>query len=152
MYCKNCGKQIPNGMKELCDDCEGLFKTSVIEDGESQKFEVVQEVQNNSSDNSYSTNNNYDTSYQNNTQKAQYFNNAKQKSKVAAGILGLLFGSLGVHNFYLGYTGKAVAQLLMTILSCGLLTPISALWGFIEAILILTGDISTDANGVSLRE
>ena len=69
------------------------------------------------------------------------------KSKVAAGILGILLGSLGVHNFYLGYTGKAVAQLLITILSCGILAAISGIWGLIEGIMILTGSINTDGKG-----
>ena len=27
------------------------------------------------------------------------------KSKIAAGLLGILLGGFGVHNFYLGYTG-----------------------------------------------
>lgn len=71
----------------------------------------------------------------------------KHKSKVAAGILGILFGGFGVHNFYLGYTGKAVAQLLITVLSCFLLSLVSAIWGFIEGILILTDSINEDANG-----
>lgn len=69
------------------------------------------------------------------------------KSKVAAGILGIFLGSLGVHNFYLGYSGKAVAQLLITLLSCGMLSVISAVWGLIEGIQILTGSITTDAEG-----
>ena len=43
------------------------------------------------------------------------------KSRMAAGILGLLLGGLGIHNFYLGYTGKGLAQLLITVLSFGLL-------------------------------
>lgn len=38
-----------------------------------------------------------------------------QKSKMAAGLLGIFLGGLGVHNFYLGYTGKAVAQLLISL-------------------------------------
>lgn len=33
------------------------------------------------------------------------------KSKIVSGLLGIFLGSLGVHNFYLGYTNKAVAQL-----------------------------------------
>ena len=33
-----------------------------------------------------------------------------QKSKIVAGLLGLFLGGLGVHNFYLGYTGKAVGS------------------------------------------
>ncbi len=75
-----------------------------------------------------------------------------QKSKIAGGLLGIFLGGLGVHNFYLGYTGKAVAQLLITILSCGFLSFVSAIWGLIEGILILTGSINTDAMGVPLRD
>lgn len=30
-----------------------------------------------------------------------------QKSKMAAGLLGIFLGGLGIHNFYLGYTGKS---------------------------------------------
>ena len=70
------------------------------------------------------------------------------KSKMAAGLLGIFLGSLGIHNFYLGYTGKAVAQLLITILSCGFLAIVSEIWGLIEGIQILTGSISVDAKGV----
>ena len=42
--------------------------------------------------------------------------NVEQKSRTVAGLMGILFGvflgGLGIHNFYLGYTKKAVAQLL----------------------------------------
>lgn len=77
----------------------------------------------------------------------QYNNNPNAKSKIAAGLLGIFLGTFGVHNFYLGYTGKAIAQLLITILSCGTLSVISGIWGLIEGIMILTGSITTDANG-----
>lgn len=79
-------------------------------------------------------------------------NNSNDKSKIAAGILGILLGSLGIHNFYLGYTGKAIAQLLITILSCGTLSVVSGIWGLIEGIMILTGSITTDAQGNTLSE
>lgn len=69
------------------------------------------------------------------------------KSKNIAGFLGIVFGALGIHNFYLGYIGKAVAQLLITVLSFGFLGVISAIWGLIEGILILTGKIAKDAKG-----
>ena len=36
---------------------------------------------------------------------------APLKSKMAAGLLGIFLGCFGVHNFYLGYTTKAVIQL-----------------------------------------
>lgn len=83
-----------------------------------------------------------------------------RKSKLAAGLLGLFLGCYGVHNFYLGYTGKAVAQLLMgilgTLFSClvipALALAASFIWGFVEGILILAGTIRVDGHGVPLRE
>ena len=47
------------------------------------------------------------------------------KSKIAAGILGILLGCFGVHNFYLGYKNKAILQLVLTIV--GFLTIIIAI-------------------------
>ena len=76
-----------------------------------------------------------------------YNNGSQPKSKIAAGLLGIFLGCFGVHNFYLGYTGKAVAQLLITILSCFILSFVSVVWGLIEGILILTGSINVDAEG-----
>lgn len=62
-----------------------------------------------------------------------------QKSKIVAGLLGLFLGGLGVHNFYLGYTGKAVAQLLLTLIGWIILIGpiISGIWALIESVLIL---------------
>ena len=74
-----------------------------------------------------------------------------RKSKIAAGVLGILLGAFGVHNFYLGYTGKAVAQLLVTLLSCGALSVVSAVWGLIEGIMILTGSVAVDGQGIPLE-
>ncbi len=76
----------------------------------------------------------------------------EQKSKLAAGLLGIFLGYLGVHNFYLGYTGKAVAQLLITILTCGAGAMVTSIWGLIEGILILTGSIDKDANNIPLKD
>lgn len=74
------------------------------------------------------------------------------KSKLAAGLLGILIGGLGVHNFYLGFTGKGVAQLLLSLLSFGLLSWVSAIWGLIEGIMILVDSNPKDAKGKKLRE
>lgn len=65
------------------------------------------------------------------------------KSKLVAGLLGIFLGVFGVHNFYLGFTGKAIAQLLITILSFGILSFVSATWGLIEGILILASATGT---------
>ena len=74
------------------------------------------------------------------------------KSKIVAGFFGIFLGCFGVHNFYLGYTSKAVTELLITVLSCFLLSPISAIWGLIEGILILAGSIDTDSDGRKLTD
>lgn len=73
--------------------------------------------------------------------------NVGSKSKIAAGVLAILLGSFGIHNFYLGYNGKAVVQLLITLLSCFIFSFVSAIWGIIEGILILTGSIAVDGYG-----
>jgi TM2 domain-containing membrane protein YozV len=82
------------------------------------------------------------------------------KSKMAAGLLGIFLGWLGVHNFYLGYTSKAVIQLVVSILgiltSCLIIGAFAimgmGIWGLIEGIFILTGKIDRDAQGVPLSE
>ena len=78
----------------------------------------------------------------------------KGKSKLVAGLLGIFLGGLGIHNFYLGYTKKAVAQLLICLLgSCLVVGPIAAeIWGLIEGIQILCGKINVDANGMPLSD
>ncbi len=70
------------------------------------------------------------------------------KSRVAAGVLGICLGVFGVHNFYLGYTGKAVAQLVLGVLV--ITSPISFIWGLVEGIQILTGSIKVDGEGKPL--
>ena len=79
-------------------------------------------------------------------------NGVQAKSKLVAGLLGILLGALGVHNFYLGYNNKGVAQLLITVLSCGVLSFVSAIWGLIEGIEVLTGTINVDADGNPLGD
>lgn len=79
--------------------------------------------------------------------------NSNSKSKIAAGLLGIFLGSLGIHNFYLGYNSKAIAQLILTMVGwifCGIGPVVAAIWGLIEGILILTGSINQDAAGNQL--
>ena len=121
-FCTNCGQEIEDS-SSFCYNC-----------GSAINGEKKSESINNDNENKSNVSGNY------------------QKSKIGAGLLGILLGALGVHNFYLGYTGKAVAQLLITILSCGVLSFVSAIWGLIEGILILTGSINLDADGNPLGE
>lgn len=85
---------------------------------------------------------------------------ANAKSKIAAGIFAIFLGCFGVHNFYLGYTSKAVTQLVLTIvgilLCCIFIGAFLVLgieiWGIVEGVMILTGKIDRDANGVPLKD
>lgn len=71
------------------------------------------------------------------------------KSKLVAGLLGILLGSLGIHRFYLGYTKIGIIQIIASVLTCGL----AGLWGTVEGVLILLGNtITTDAEGNPLAD
>jgi len=70
------------------------------------------------------------------------------KSKILAGLLGVFAGSIGVHNFYLGNTGRGVLQLVLFFVTCGA----ASIWGIIEGVMILTGSIKTDGQGKLLKE
>ncbi len=77
--------------------------------------------------------------------------NPNAKSKTTSGLLALFLGFLGIHNFYLGHTIKALTQLLISVLSGFKLSWLTAIWGLIEGIMIFTGKITTDANGNILK-
>lgn len=61
-------------------------------------------------------------------------------------LLALFLGVFGVHNFYLGHTGRGVAQLLITVLTLGLGSIITGIWALIELIMMATGSLH-DAQG-----
>lgn len=54
------------------------------------------------------------------------------KNKMVAGILGILLGGLGIHDFYLGYTVAGI----LSILFCW--TGIPGIIGLVQGIIILT--------------
>lgn len=77
------------------------------------------------------------------------------KSKMVAALLGIFAGAFDVHRFYLGYNPIGIAQLilgLLGIVTCGITTLASAVWGLVEGIMILTGSINQDAAGRPLVE
>lgn len=55
-----------------------------------------------------------------------------EKSRIAAGVLAILLGGIGVHKFYMGKIGMGILYLLF----CW--TGIPALIGLIEGIIYLT--------------
>ena len=78
------------------------------------------------------------------------------KSKIAAGVLGILLGVFGVHRFYLGFVGVGLTQVLLStvggLLTCGVSTLAVEIWGLVEGILILCGSINRDAHGMPLKD
>ncbi len=74
---------------------------------------------------------------------------AKASTKIAAGICGILLGSLGVHKFILGYTGAGAIMLLVTLVLAPIATFVTCglgwvsffampIIGLIEGIIYLT--------------
>lgn len=78
------------------------------------------------------------------------FADPQAKSKLVAGLLGILLGGFGVHRFYLGYTAIGIVQIVVTLLTCG----IGSLWGLVEGVLYLVGASgwTTDADGRPLKD
>lgn len=128
-FCTNCGNKL-NLNDTVCSNCGKEIKDRVVR--EEVKAEKVEDKE--------------FTDVKSEKQNVYL----QAKNKIVAGLLGIFLGGFGVHNFYLGYTGKAIAQLLITVLSCCMLSFVSSIWGFIEGILILSGNIDTDANGNKL--
>lgn len=124
-FCTNCGAKLEEN-QEKCASCGKVLKVK--------------------STTSTNTTNNAKPEQ---TTTTTYTNGAP-KSKICAGLLGIFLGVFGVHNFYLGYTGKGVAQLLLTLVAwifCFIGPMVASIWGLIEGIMILSGSIDKDANG-----
>ena len=58
----------------------------------------------------------------------------QENKKIVAGVCALLIGGIGVHKFILGYTKEGIIQIILSIISCGILGIIP----FIEGIIYLT--------------
>jgi TM2 domain-containing membrane protein YozV len=71
-----------------------------------------------------------------------------EKSRLAAGLLGIFLGAWGIHRFYLGNIGIGIIQIIVTLITCG----IGGLWGFIEGIIIIAGGNWRDAKGMPLKK
>ncbi len=73
----------------------------------------------------------------------------KGKNWMAAMALCWLFGAFGAHRFYTGKTKSAWTMLAFSVL--GLTAPISALWMFIDGVVLALGQF-THADGSELYE
>lgn len=79
-------------------------------------------------------------------QNQQVYYPADQKSRVAYLLIAFFFGEFGFHDFYAGYIGRGIAQLLITVLSLGLLFWVSWIWAVVEMITV-----QKDAKGIPFK-
>ena len=70
------------------------------------------------------------------------------KERIIYILLAIFLGGFGIHNFYAGYTGKGIAQLLITLLLFWLVIPLLVVfvWVIIEIITV-----TKDAKGVPFK-
>jgi TM2 domain-containing membrane protein YozV len=68
------------------------------------------------------------------------------KNRMTFIVLGVLLGPFGAHNFYAGYKNKGIAQLLLTVLTLGLASPMSWVWAVIDVCTI-----DQNSKGVKFR-
>ncbi|MGY4644193.1 TM2 domain-containing protein [Cellulomonas sp. URHB0016] len=81
-----------------------------------------------------------------------------QRSRVAAGLLGVFLGAFGLHRMYLGYWRRGLTMLAVTVVggffTLGLAAVLMGVWGFAEGLLYLSvrrGRFARDARGRPLR-
>jgi TM2 domain-containing membrane protein YozV len=72
--------------------------------------------------------------------------NQDAKDRVAYVLLAVFLGNLGIHNFFAGYTSRAVAQLLICLLTCGIGGIATWIWAIVEACTV-----TQDAKGVRFK-
>lgn len=135
--CKACGSILPEGATNClnCNEKVGGFTPPAIFTPPSN------------TDGNFNSNSTFNGTQNFNQQSS---GEVGDKSKIAAGLLAILLGSLGIYSFYLGNTSKGILQLALSVLSCGLFSPIVSIWGIIDGIIILTDNDYRDAQGKKL--
>jgi TM2 domain-containing membrane protein YozV len=137
MYCRECGEKYANDKAVICVKC-GVKRDK----GNNYCPECGQAV-NSKSDvclncgislKKIRTNNSISVS---------------SKSKIAAALFAFFLGTIGIHRFYLGYTGLGIIFIVLFVLgflTIGITWIIAGIWAFIEFILILCNVIK-DSDG-----
>ena len=156
MICKKCGQVLGDGTK-VCPICRTVqdektvcheIKHPNIEENVAQEEKILQsdiEKKENGRVVSVSL---YEEEVEQTSTK-QYWEGQypyEPRSRVLAGLLQIFLGGFGIGRFYLGYNKIALGQVFtMPIFFIG------SIWGLIDGILILCGQVTEDANGVPLE-
>jgi TM2 domain-containing membrane protein YozV len=130
MLCRNCGKELI-GTTDYCPKCGAKAGTAPV--AEVDNAQLSGRVQAAGVDNAQSSG------------RAQG-KSSVGKNKIAAGLLGIFLGWLGIHKFYLGYKKEATIMLVISLVGIPLcfiivgafMISVISLIGFIEGIIYLT--------------
>jgi TM2 domain-containing membrane protein YozV len=150
-YCKKCGKELQEGSK-FCAACGQEVSTGI------HCTSCNAELDDNTAFCKYCGT---QTHVEKNREEERYSFNQNataivgSKSKVLSIVLALFLGCFGVHNFYLGYTTRGIAQLVASIISLfftgGFGNLIIGIWVLVEVVLIATDKVETAANGAPIK-
>ncbi|MCR5786708.1 MAG: TM2 domain-containing protein [Acholeplasmatales bacterium] len=121
-FCSKCGKEIEDDAK-FCPNCGS--KQGSNDDADAH-IEEVKATFNNSNNSNNS--------------------NDSEKIRLVAGLLNILL-PFGIGRFYTGHNSLAIAQLLVTLLTCGF----GFIWSFIDGIIMLLDDHLTDSDGRHMK-
>ena len=125
MKCEYCDNPVPNGVNR-CPSCGAPISCHSAKDDVVDVVNMLRVSDQTESRNSYLL--------------------ADQKNRLAYIISAVFLGEFGIHNFYAGYIGRGIAQLLISVLSFGILFWVSWIWALIEAAVI-----QKDAKGVLFK-
>ncbi len=132
MFCSQCGNQVASGTT-FCPVCGARMDASLTGSKVGQPI-AAQTFQSSSSVAPYGVDPRSGLPY-------------SSRSKLAAGLLQIFLGGLGIGRFYTGHVGMAVAQIVVTFVTCGL----GAIWPLVDGIMLLVADDAKDADGKPLR-
>ena len=164
MFCKYCGKELPDNA-QFCSKCgrqlvieksnETVPKSIPSSDPYESKTDESKSVKN-------------ETAFTHTDDTPHYVQTESTKSRLAAALLAFFLGEFGAHRFYVGKTGSAVVQLVLGLsffigLICAALDGIElaafffvvgiawSFWLFIDFIIILCGSFK-DKDGLPLTD
>lgn len=148
MICNNCGQELGENVR-VCPICKEVQKGAIGYEQKSQvnKNDILQDITSNrrALENELGVQVDMDLDHSMTEEENKSYPYTP-RSRVTAGLLQIFLGGFGIGRFYLGYTGIAIGQLFtFPIFFLG------GIWGFIDGILILCGQVTHDANGVPIE-
>jgi TM2 domain-containing membrane protein YozV len=158
MICPNCGRELADGEVCTCTQTSQIPEQNAQQETqyEAPQYEAPQYTQ--PQGNYYDPNAQVPPTYyppvaENPVPRTDYPAGYKIKKKYVAVILAYTLGILGIHNFYLGNNSKGIAQILLTTVGALILVGpiITLVWSIVEAVLLLTESIDSDANGFKIQ-